>query len=91
MAEWRNLQEHQRVAQPPLVEWSGQDENSVPDATAVAEIPSNNADLGHGNWWPTIKGMPRRKPGLLGSFMYRVEEEASEGCIHLVRRNVRGV
>ncbi|KAI8680351.1 hypothetical protein NCS57_00315600 [Fusarium keratoplasticum] len=89
MAEWRNLQEHKQVAQPSSVECPGQDEDSVPDATAVAEIPSNNAVLGHSNWWPTIKGMPRRKPGLLGSFTYRVEEEASEECIHLARRNTR--
>ncbi|KAM6532779.1 hypothetical protein FALCPG4_005829 [Fusarium falciforme] len=89
MAEWRNLQEHERVAKPASVECPGQDEDSVPDATAVAERPSHNAVLGHGNWWPTIKGMPRRKPGLLGSFTYRVEKEASEECIHLARRNVR--
>lgn len=91
MAEWRNLQEQERVAQSALGECPDWNEGSAPDATALAEIPSNNGVLGYRNWWPTIKSMPWREPGLLGSFAYRVEEEESEGCTHLLRRNVRGV
>ncbi|KAH7276085.1 hypothetical protein B0J15DRAFT_531541 [Fusarium solani] len=89
MTEWRNLQEQERVAQSALGKCPEENEGSAPGATAVAEIPSNNGVPGYRNWWPTIKSMPWREPGLLGSFAYRVEEEESEGCTHLVRRNVQ--
>lgn len=91
MAEWRNLQEQERVAQSSPVECPDQGKDSASDATAITEIPSNNAVAGDRNWWPTVKSMPWRAPGLLGSFMYRVEGEESEECPHLARRSTRGL
>ena len=91
MAEWKNLQEQQRVAQSSPVEYPDQDEDSASDAAAIAEVPSNNAVPGYTNWWPTVKSMPWRKPGPLGGFTYRVGEEESGECTHLTRRNVRGL
>ncbi|EEU38239.1 uncharacterized protein NECHADRAFT_77012 [Fusarium vanettenii 77-13-4] len=89
MAEWKNLQEQERVAQPSPVEYPDQDKDPASDATAIAEGSSNNAVLGYSNWWPTVKSMPRPKPGLLGSFTYRVEKEASGKSTYLTPRNVR--
>lgn len=91
MAEWRNLQEQERVAHSYPVECLDQDDDSASDATVIAEIPSNNRVLGCRNWWPTVKSMPWREPGLLGSFAYRVEEEESKECTNLARRNIRGL
>lgn len=91
MAECRSLLEQERGAQSSLVECLDQDEDSASDATAATELPSNNRVPVCRNWWPAVKSMPWKKPGLLGGFTYRVEEEASEGCTHLARKNVQGL
>ncbi|RSL92543.1 hypothetical protein CDV31_015125 [Fusarium ambrosium] len=89
MTEWKSLQEQERMAQYPPVGCSGEDEESATDATDIVELPSNNRVPAYSNWWPTVKNMPWRKPGVMGSFTYRAEEEESQECTHLSRRNIR--